>query len=233
MTSTTKIIAYYRVSTKRQGESGLGLEAQQADVIRLASDRSGEIVASYTDIETGKSRTRPALLKALAHAKRIKAILVVAKLDRLARNVAFLSQLIESKLDFVCCDNPHADRFTIHILAAVAEKEALMISTRTKAALQAAKARGVKLGSSRPGHWDGLGAKRLAGLSKATAEASRINARASRDAYSDICPLAVRMRAEGQSLRQIAQNLNQQGQTTRNGAVWTATQVMRLLDRAA
>ena len=142
-----RLIPYYRVSTRKQGESGLGLEAQQSCVADFARYGQHEIIATYQEIETGKRADRPELAKAIAHSKRAKATLVIAKLDRLARNVHFLSGLMESRVDFVCCDNPHANRLTLHILAAVAEDEARRISERTKAALAAYKARGGRLGT--------------------------------------------------------------------------------------
>jgi DNA invertase Pin-like site-specific DNA recombinase len=151
----TAIIAYYRVSTKRQGASGLGLEAQREAVRRYAEATHSTIKASYTEVESGKRGDRPELLKALAHAKRSKATLVVAKLDRLSRNVAFTSTLMESGVHFLCCDMPSATHLTIHILAAVAEDEARRISERTRDALAVAKSKGKPLGSARPGHWDG------------------------------------------------------------------------------
>ena len=141
--NTGGIVAYFRVSTKQQGESGLGLEGQEFAVEQFAQKSGNRILAKYTEVESGRVSDRPELKKAKAHAKRSKATLVVAKLDRLSRNVAFLSALMESDIEFVACDNPHANRLTIHILAAVAEDEARRISERTKAALQAAKARGV------------------------------------------------------------------------------------------
>ena len=134
-------IAYYRVSTKRQGVSGLGLEAQQADVRRLIEREVGEVIAQYTEIETGKRSDRPELAKAIAHAKMAGAILIVAKLDRLARNVAFTATLMRSAVEFVCCDCPGADHLHIHILAAIAEHEAKMISERTTKALAVVKSR--------------------------------------------------------------------------------------------
>jgi DNA invertase Pin-like site-specific DNA recombinase len=146
-----KLVAYYRVSTKQQGESGLGLEGQVAAVATFARTNGAEIVRAYREVETSKRSDRPELLKAIAHAQRSRAGLIIAKLDRLARNVAFTANLMESGVDFVACDNPHANRLTIHILAAVAENEARMISERTRAALVAYKARGGVLGAARPG----------------------------------------------------------------------------------
>ena len=137
-----KYVAYYRVSTARQGQSGLGLEAQQSAVESFC-----EPIESFTEVESGKLKQRPELMRAIAACKRHKAILVVAKLDRVARNVAFVSTLMESGVEFIACDNPNANRLTIHILAAVAEDEASRISERTKAALAAAKRRGVVLGN--------------------------------------------------------------------------------------
>src|SRR5262245_27576135 len=140
---SAKLVAYYRVSTKRQGESGLGLEAQRSAVQDFAARTGGQIVREYVEVESGRKANRPELKKALAHARRSQALLCVAKLDRLARNVAFLSALMDSGIDFVACDNPAANRLTIHILVAVAEDEARRISERTKSALAALVERGV------------------------------------------------------------------------------------------
>ena len=224
-----KIVSYIRVSTKAQGNSGLGLEAQQATATSFAKERRGRILAEYREVETGKRKDRPELAKALAHCRRSKATLVVAKLDRLARNVAFTSALMDSGVDFVCCDNPHANRLTIHILAAVAEAEAVAISERTKAALAAAKARGVKLGSARPGHWKGREARRLAGTRLAAKAATEANKRAAKEAYADLLPIISTMRAKGQSLQKIADWLNTMGHTTRRDKSWSPTQVGRVL----
>lgn len=228
-----KIVPYYRVSTEKQGRSGLGLEGQQAAVDAFAHRRGCEILASYTEVESGKRADRPQLAKALAHAKRSKATLVVAKLDRLARNVAFLSSLMESGVDFIAIDLEHANRLTIHILAAVAEGEAKAISDRTKAALQAAKARGTKLGSARPGHWKGREADRTRGGEKGRAVSAAVRAKAADDAYADIVPEMKRLRDGGRSLQQIADELNEQGHTTRREKPWNAVQVMRVLARSA
>jgi DNA invertase Pin-like site-specific DNA recombinase len=225
------IIGYIRVSTKKQGESGLGLEAQRAALEALRKQRRGTILAEYIEVETGKRKDRPELAKDLAHCRRSKAKLVVAKLDRLARNVAFTSALLESKVHFVCCDNPHANKLTIHMLAAVAEHEAEAISQRTKEALAAAKARGVKLGSARPGHWDGREDRRLEGAKLGAKAAGKAHAQSADEAYSDILPDMVRYREQGWTLGQIAEKLNRKGHTTRRGKEWSPTQVARVLKR--
>ena len=144
------IVAYYRVSTDRQGIRGLGIEAQQAAVEQYTRHTEGNLLAEYREAESGRKSDRPQLREALKHARRVGAVLVVAKLDRLSRNLAFLSALMEARIDFVCCDNPHANRLTLHILAAVAEDEAVRISERTKAALAAYKRRGGLLGTRDP-----------------------------------------------------------------------------------
>jgi DNA invertase Pin-like site-specific DNA recombinase len=220
-----KIIAYFRVSTRKQGDSGLGLEGQEAAVKTFAQQRGGKILGSYTEVESGKIAERRELNKALAHARRSKAILVVAKLDRLARNVAFLSALMDSGVEFVACDNPHANRLTIHILAAVAEDEAHRISERTKAALAAYKARGGKLGASRPecrtltNEARKLGAQRSGAVAKDLAE----------KAYHDIEPLFAEFFDQGLSMRAIARKLNEMGHTTRRGKPWNHVQIGRIV----
>lgn len=227
-----KIIAYYRVSTKQQGLSGLGLEGQQSQVEDHARREASEIIRAYTEVETGKRADRPELQKALAHAKRSKAKLVVAKLDRLARNVAFTSALMESGVEFIACDNPHANRLTIHILAAVAEDEAIRISDRTKAALQAAKDRGTKLGSSREGHWSGREGRRLAGAKAGAVASAAVKREAANNAYSDILPEMKQLQSEGLSLRGIAAKLTAAGHVTRNGKAWNPVQVRNVLLRS-
>ena len=183
-------------------------------------------------MESGKRADRPELAKALAHARRSKATLVVAKLDRLSRNVEFLAKVMNSAVDFVACDNPAANRLTLHILAAVAENEAKAISDRTKAALAAAKARGQKLGSARPGHWEGREEGRLAGLAKGRAVAALVRQQRAAEAYSDLLPLLAELRTAGKSLQAIADELNTQGHTTRRGKPWNPVQVSRVLERA-
>ena len=142
-----KFVAYYRVSTDKQGKSGLGLEAQQTAVKRWLDGGTWKLLASFTEVESGKRVQRPELAKALAYCKRHKATLLIARLDRLARNVHFISGLMEAKVKFVAVDMPEATPFMLHIYAAVAQEEARAISARTKAALAAAKARGKRLGS--------------------------------------------------------------------------------------
>jgi DNA invertase Pin-like site-specific DNA recombinase len=226
------IIAYFRVSTAKQGESGLGLEGQATAVEAYSKQTGKPIVARYTEVESGKRADRPELARALAHAKRGKATLCVAKLDRLARNVEFLARVMNSAVDFVACDNPAANRLTLHILAAVAEAEAKAISERTKTALAAAKARGTLLGSARPGHWDGREEARLAGLGKARAEASKVISARAVEAYADLRPLMEELRVGGATLQAIADKLNADGHTTRRGRPWMPMQVGRVLERA-
>ncbi len=142
-------VAYYRVSTAKQGASGLGLEAQTESVTNFVSGRAGEIVASFTETESGKEATnRPALIAALELYRRKRATLVIAKLDRLARNVHFISGLMESTVDFVATDQPTKDRFMLHLQAAFAEEEGRRISERAKEALAAAKRRGIDIGAT-------------------------------------------------------------------------------------
>jgi len=208
-----KYIAYYRVSTQRQGQSGLGLEGQQAAVESFCQP-----VESFTEIETGTNkRHRPELQRAIAACKRQGATLVVAKLDRLARNVAFVSRLMESGIEFVACDNPTANRLTIHILAAVAEDEARRISERTRVALKAYKARGGTLGNP----------QNLTSLAKERGIAANVAA-AKRHA-ADVRPIAEKLRIAGRTLAEIASILTGRGVLTRRGKAWSPTAVSRLL----
>jgi DNA invertase Pin-like site-specific DNA recombinase len=144
---TRRFVAYYRVSTERQGTSGLGLEAQQKAVRDYLNGGAWELCAEHIEVESGKNAERPELAKALEACRRHKARLVIARLDRLSRNLAFVATLMDAGVEFTAVDNPHANKLTVHILAAVAQHEREMISERTTAALQAAKARGVRLGN--------------------------------------------------------------------------------------
>jgi DNA invertase Pin-like site-specific DNA recombinase len=149
--SEGRFVAYLRVSTAKQGASGLGLEAQREAITAYLNGGCWQLVGEHVEVESGKRSDRPALTAALRQCKLTGARLIIARLDRLSRNVAFLANLMDSGVEFVAVDNPTASRFTLHVLAAVAEHEAAMISARTKAALAAAKARGVKLGGRREG----------------------------------------------------------------------------------
>ncbi len=222
-----RYVAYYRVSTTRQGESGLGLDAQRAAVLQFVNS-NGELVAEFTEVESGRRADRPQLAKALAHAKRCRATLVLAKLDRLARSVAFVSALLESGADFVACDNPHANRLTIHVLAAVAEDEVCRIAQRTKAALAAYKARGGLLGSRNP-RGRAIGPETSRKGQQAGTARNRERAQA---AYADLLPLMAELRRAGQSYREIGRELARRGHTTRTGKVWNGVQVRRVLARA-
>lgn len=222
------VIGYARVSTKGQGESGLGLEGQQAAIEAYAKQNGSTVVRLYVEVESGKKVDRPQLNLALAHSKRSKASLVVAKLDRLARNVRFLASVIESGVDFVACDYPTANKLTIHFMSAVAEHEAEAISVRTKAALAAYKARGGKLGASLPQCRQNL--THSARLKGAKAAGLAVAAKAN-DAYVDLVPLMQQMRTKKMTQQAIADELNLQGHTTRRGKPWNQVQVKRVLDR--
>lgn len=218
-------IAYYRVSTKKQGASGLGLEAQRAAVVAYIASQGGKLIAEFKEVEHGtrKGNHRPQLALALAQCRVHGATLVIAKLDRLARNVAFTSALMESSVEFVACDLPDANKLTIHIMAAMAEHEAECISARTKAALEQAKRKGVVLGGDRGNcgsiYKEGIKASALVRAEKA------------RRFAGDLLPLIDSLRSEGAvSLRQIAEGLNQRGIPAVRGGEWSAVQVLRVLD---
>ena len=203
-------IAYYRVSTQRQGQSGLGLEAQQHAV------QGYDIIAEYTEVESGKNNNRPELARALAHAKEAGATLLIAKLDRLARNVHFITGLLEAGVPIQCADMPEADRTFLQMAAVFAEWEGRRISDRTKAALAAAKRRGVKLGSPDP------------------AKGGAATASVRRDATAKVAPQAMpvitALRAAGQSLRAIASALNEAQIPTAMGGQWHASSVRNLIN---
>jgi len=207
-------IAYYRVSTDKQGKSGLGLEAQRQSVAEFVAGR-GIILHEFTEVESGKKNDRPELATALALCRKHKARLIIAKLDRLARNVHFISGLMESSVDFVAVDMPEASRFTIHILAAVAEHEREMISKRTKDAMKAAKARGTKLGNPTP-----LPASLKARAARTT-QVARFR--------GTLKPLINELRAKGYGYKAIAKELNQRHILTANNTQWYATTVKNLL----
>lgn len=219
-----EFVAYYRVSTQRQGRSGLGLDAQREAVRAYLNGGTWTLMAEVTEVESGKRSDRPQLAEALRLCRRHKATLIIAKLDRLARNVAFVSALMDSGVEFTAVDFPQANRLTVHILAAVAEHEAAMISARTKAALAQAKLRGVKLGG------DG---RNLLPVCKAGAKASAIRRTASADAHAaDLRPDIEAIRAAGiVSLNGIAGELTRRNVPAPRQGAWTATAVRRTLAR--
>jgi DNA invertase Pin-like site-specific DNA recombinase len=229
-----QIVAYYRVSTKRQGQSGLGLEAQQSVVQQFATSTKSAILASYTEVESGKRNDRPKLTAAIAHARRSRATLVVAKLDRLSRNAGFLLTLQESGLPLVFCDLPGANEMTIGVMALVARQERQAISERTKSALQAAKARGLKLGSAREGHWTPERHQlRLAGLVHARQCSAESRGRMARAVYADLIPQLKELRQSGHSLQRIAAHLNQLGHSTSTGRSFQRQDVRLILKRSS
>lgn len=208
-----KYLAYYRVSTNRQGQSGLGLEAQKKSVQHYLSQSGGQLLGEFTEVESGRKADRPLLAAALKACKKQDATLLIAKLDRLARNVHFISGLLKADIRFVAADMPNADRFMLHVYAAMAEEEARRISVRTKQALQAAKARGVILGKN---------GKKLA----------RDNA----EKANRFCLVAGRKieklrQREKMTFREIADHFNQTGVETPNGRRWHCSTVYNAHNR--
>jgi DNA invertase Pin-like site-specific DNA recombinase len=220
-----KFVAYYRVSTAKQGESGLGLESQQQDVRAYLNGGRWTMVGEFTEVESGKRSDRPKLAEALRDCRVYGATLIIAKLDRLARNVAFTSNLMEAGVDFIAVDNPTASRLTVHILAAVAEDEAKRISDRTKAALAAAKARGMALGGRR------VSARRFGAIAAQGREASaKVRRKTAAERAANLMPAIHDLRSNGAaSLRQLAAGLNERGIPTARGGMWSAVQVQRVL----
>jgi DNA invertase Pin-like site-specific DNA recombinase len=208
----SEFIAYYRVSTDKQGRSGLGLDAQRKAVIDYLDGGKWTLIDEFTEIESGKHNDRPELEKAIAACKKHRARLIIAKLDRLSRNVAFIATLMERKVDFLAADNPAATKFTVHILAAVAEFERDAISKRTKEALAAAKARG----TTKDGRPLKLGNYQR--ISKAKQAAAAARAEAVRPAITSTLHL---------STQAAADELNRHGHTTVSGKPWHAMQVLR------
>ena len=217
---TRKFVAYYRVSTKRQGASGLGLDAQRESITRCVRD--DVIVAEFTEVESGKRCNRPELAKAIEHCRLTGATLIVGKWDRLARDMAFTATLMRSDIELVAADNPHASRLTLHILAAVAEHEGEMISTRIREALQAAKARGVRLGGVR------AGMKRFCRVD--VERSVSVRQWSAREHALRVLPVIERLRSTGpSSLRALAEGLNAAGVTSPRGGSWRPTTVARVL----
>lgn len=211
MNQPAPIVTYLRVSTDRQGQSGLGLDAQRSAVSPYVE--AGRLLGEFVEIESGRKDDRPQLSAALALCRQHKARLVIAKLDRLAHPVALVSGLMESGVEFIAADMPAANRSMLHVMAAVAEHEREMISQRTRAALAAAKTRGARLGNPRPD------------MAKARAVASDNAARF----QAGVLPVIQALKAEGRSLRSIATELNVRGVNTPRGSLWYAASVRNIL----
>ena len=237
-----KFIAYFRVSTARQGASGLGLEAQREAVTHHLNSGNGQLVAEVVEIESGKRNDRPKLAEALRLCRLHNATLIIAKLDRLARNVSFISNLMEAGVEFTAVDFPKANRLTVHILAAVAEHEAAMISARTKAALSVKRDWLASRTPEQRAELEAAGKKtRLGGDGRHLQAVQHLGhkaglavrtARARRRAV-DLAPTIRELQTKGRSLRSVADELNAQGfATSREGSKWTATQVSRVLAQA-
>lgn len=222
-----RFVAYLRVSTARQGASGLGLEAQRSAVQAYLASGGHQLAAEYVEVESGKRDDRPQLAAALAACRLHRATLVIAKLDRLARNVRFIAGIMDSGVDFVACDMPHANRLTLHLMAAMAEHEAMAISERTKAALAAAKARGVKLGNPN-------GAAHLRDRSRDAAIAGVHKRKKQAEAYArQIADIVQELRiAKINGMGNLARELNRRGFVAPRGGYWSAGQLRRTLSLA-
>lgn len=219
----TKFVSYYRVSTSKQGRSGLGLDAQRNSVREFLASRGGDLLGEFVEVESGKVDRRPQLEAALAQCELTGATLIVAKLDRLSRNVAFLATLQDSGTRFLCVDMAEANELTIHIMAAVAQAERKAISRRTKEALAAARARGVQLGGARGN---------LADLRRGPAASAAIRSEAATIRARKVARQIELARQQGAaSLGEIADALNTRGITTARGGSWSRSQVKVVLDR--
>ena len=221
----TKYIAYYRVSTTKQGESGLGLEAQEKTVSNFMSSTGGDLITTYSEVASGRNNGREQLTAAITRCKLTGATLLIAKLDRLSRNRLFLMELDESKINFVCCDMPEANRLTIGIMACMAEYESQLISERTTAALAAAKARGVVLGNKN------ILAIRNSDVTAATAARMK-KAAAFADDMSEVIK-TIEAEHGRLSTRKISDRLNEAGYLTPRGKAFTHSGVARIKTRKA
>lgn len=217
-----KYVAYYRVSTQKQGKSGLGLDAQKKMVTDFVTMNAGEIVAEYTEIESGKNDNRPELMNAMKHASLVGGKLLVGKLDRLSRDLHFITSLQKSRVDFVVSDMPNCDSFTIHIYGAMGQKERERISATTKAGLTAAKARGQKLGTNN---------LKPELIQEASAKGVKVRQRNADDFAAKVKPTLEALIAQGKSLRWVASEMDRLGVKTARGGVWTATTVKNAIGR--
>lgn len=229
-------VAYYRVSTAKQGASGLGLEAQRRTVAEYLKAASGDLVGEFEEIESGKRSDRPALAQAIERCRLTGARLLIAKLDRLSRNVHFLTGLEEEGVDFVACDMPEANRLTVHIMAAVAQQEREAISARTKAALGSIKAR-LAGGEKHVSRRSGQALTRLGSPKGLTVSRPDLGTRAVVEKADEFAarvrPTVAALRGEGLSLAAVADRLNELRVKTPRGGSWTAMGVKRVLERVA
>ncbi|WP_395541548.1 recombinase family protein [Neotabrizicola sp. sgz301269] len=222
-----KIVSYIRVSTDRQGRSGLGLEAQKADIAAYAARQNAAITGAFTEVESGRNNDRPELDKALRLARVTGSKLVIAKLDRLSRNAAFLLSLQDSNVDFVACDMPEANALTVGIMAVIAEAESRMIGARTRAAMGAAKARGRTFGNP-----NGAAALRAAGKGNSASCLAKQQAALAR--AHDLSDVLQDVQASGiTTLSGMAEELNRRGIKTARGGRWHASSVCNVLSRLA
>jgi DNA invertase Pin-like site-specific DNA recombinase len=215
-----KFVSYYRVSTDKQGLQGNGIEAQKQAVARYLTSMDCELVGSFEEVESGANNKRPQLASAIQLAKSKKAVLVIAKLDRLSRNAAFLLQLQDSGIDFVACDMPNADKLSVGIIALLAQRERQLISERTMAGLAVAKQRGVVLGNPNP--------------KKSLRKAVEANIKRKQEFAAAAIKSIREIRSTGvETLSRIADCMNKRGEKTPRGGTWTATAVKRVLECAA
>lgn len=218
-----KYVAYYRVSTQKQEKSGLGLDAQKKMVNDFVIANGGEIVKEFTEVESGKRDDRPKLAEAMKHASLVGGRILVGKLDRLSRDLNFITNLQKNRVDFVVSDMPHCDSFTIHIYGALAQREREMISARTKAGLAAAKAKGKKLGTNN---------LNMDMVQEASAMGVQVRQQKADIFANKVKPVIEALVKDGLSLRAVAAELDKLGIQTARGGKWTATAVKNALGRA-
>jgi DNA invertase Pin-like site-specific DNA recombinase len=215
-----KFVSYYRVSTEKQGLQGNGIEAQKQSVARYLASMDCELVGTFEEVESGANNKRPQLAAAIQTAKSKKAVLVIAKLDRLSRNAAFLLQLQDSGVDFVACDMPNADKLSVGIIALLAQRERQLISERTTAGLAVAKQRGVVLGNPNP--------------ERSLRKAVEANIKRKQEFAATALKSIREIQSTGvETLSRIADCMNKRGEKTSRGGTWTATAVKRVIECAA
>ena len=221
-----RIVAYYRVSTKKQLTS---FGVQRETIEQFAAAHCAVVIAEYREVESGRKRNRPQLLKAIEHAKYTGAKLVVAKLDRLARDVSFMSSLMEAGVDFAICDFPEATPLLIHLLAAIAEYEARLIRERTREALRQKRRDGVLLGSHRPEHWRDREHRRLEGATKGNQRSAAVRSAKASERLQFFRSKILELRQTGKTYDEIAEELNAQSFTTPRGRRFTKSTIAKII----